>query len=413
MVYSLTLRLVDRITKAKSMMNAIAGGSMRFWAILTGLTLIVLTAATPARADDEILIGHFASMTGETATFGTSTDEGIRLALDEINTSGGVLGRQIKVITEDDQSKAEEAVTAVQKLINQDHCIAILGEVASSRSIAAAPVAQRAHIPMLSPASTNPDVTKKGDYIFRCCFIDPFQGAAMANYAMDDLKFTKFAVLRDVKSDYSVGLRQFFSDVVVKRGGKIVSDESYSAGDVDFKAQLTDIKRQSPQAIYVPGYYNDVALICRQARELGITCPLMGGDGWDSDKTFQIGGDAVNGCYFTNHYSPEENRPAVKEFITAYKAKYHDKVPDAMAILGYDAMRLMADAIARAGDMTGKKIRDALADTKDFPGASGSITIDADRNAQKAIVILKIDGGKTHFVGSVDPAGHRQPAAGT
>jgi len=385
---------------------------MRLGMILAALAFIILAAA-PVRADNEILIGHFASMTGETATFGTSTDEGIRLALDQINAAGGVLGRQIKVITEDDQSKPEEAVTAVQKLINQDHVVALLGEVASSRSLAAAPVAQRAHIPMLSPASTNPAVTQKGNYIFRCCFIDPFQGAAMANYAMDDLKFTKFAVLRDVKSDYSVGLREFFSDVVNKRGGKIVSDLSYSAGDVDFKAQLTDIKRADPQAIYVPGYYNDIALICRQARELGLTCPLMGGDGWDSEKTFQIGGDAVNGCYFTNHYSPDEDRPAVKQFITAYKAKYHDKVPDAMAILGFDGMRIMADAITRAGDTTGGKIRDALAATKDFPGASGTITIDADRNAQKAIVILKIDGGKTHFVGSVDPAGHRQPTTGS
>lgn len=385
---------------------------MRLWVILAGLG--ILLAATPsARADDEILIGHFASMTGDTATFGTSTDQGIRLALDQINAAGGVLGRQIKVITEDDQSKAEEAVTAVQKLINQDHVVALLGEVASSRTLAAAPVAQRAHIPLLSPASTNPKVTQVGNYIFRCCFIDPFQGAAMANYSMDELKLTKFAVLHDDKNDYSVGLRQFFSDVITKRGGKIVADLSYSEGDVDFKAQLTNIKRQDPQAIYVPGYYNDVALICRQARELGITCPLMGGDGWDSDKTFQIGGDAVNGCYFTNHYSPDEDRPAVKDFIKAFKAKYNDKVPDAMAILGYDAMNLMADAIARAGDTTGIKIRDALADTKNFPGASGAITIDANRNAQKAIVILKIDGGKTHFVGSVDPAGHRVPTTGS
>jgi branched-chain amino acid transport system substrate-binding protein len=359
-----------------------------------------------ACAADDIVIGHFASMTGGTATFGISTDEGIHLALDEINAHGGVLGKPVRVITEDDQSKPEEAKTAVEKLISRDKVVALLGEVASSRSLAAAPAAQRAHIPMLSPASTNPKVTQTGNYIFRACFIDPFQGAAMANFAMKDPKgpkARKFAILYDVKNDYSVGLHDFFMDTVKKNGGEIVADESYGEGDIDFKAQLTKIKNTEPDAIYCPGYYTEVGLICRQARELGITVPLMGGDGWDSDKTFEVGRDSVNGCYFTNHYSPDEQRPEVQQFVNAYKAKFGGKTPDAMAILGYDAMRLMADAINRAGSTRGNDIRKALASTKDFKGASGNITINKQRNAEKPIVVLKIEGGRTHFVSSIKP----------
>jgi branched-chain amino acid transport system substrate-binding protein len=374
---------------------------------LAALGSVTFLSPAPARAD-EIVIGEYGSMTGGTATFGTSTDEGIHLALDQISAAGGVLGKQIRIVVEDDQSKPEAAVTAVQKLISEDQVVAVLGEVASSRSLAAAPLCQRNHIPMLTPASTNPKVTQVGNFIFRACFIDPFQGAAMANFAMnapDGPKAKKFAILYDVKNDYSVGLRQFFTDTVNKNGGSIVADESYGEGDIDFRAQLTKIKNTNPDAIYVPGYYTEVGLICRQARDLGITVPLMGGDGWDSDKTFEIGRDAVNGCYFTNHYSPDEQRPKVKEFVTAYEAKYNGKVPDAMAILGYDAMGMLADAIKRAGSTDPRKIRDALAATKNYPGASGNITMDPNRNAQKPIVVLEIQNGKTHFIASVDPSG--------
>jgi branched-chain amino acid transport system substrate-binding protein len=371
-----------------------------FWVLLSVISMVA--AVAPVRGQ-EIVIGEYGSLTGGTATFGISTDEGVRLALDEINAKGGVLGRQVRVVVTDDQSKPEEAVTAVQKLITQDRVVAVLGEVASSRSLAAAPVCQRAKIPMVSPSSTNPKVTKVGDYIFRTCFIDPFQGAAMANFAVKDLKLKKFAILYDVKNDYSVGLREFFTTVAKQNGAEIVADESYGEGDSDFKAQLTKIKSTNPDAIYCPGYYTEVGLICRQARELGITAPLMGGDGWDSDKTFEIGRDAINGCYFTNHYSPDEDRPAVKQFVEAYRKKFNNKTPDAMAILGYDAMNLLCASIQKAGSTKGKAIRQALADTKDFPGASGMLTIDADRNAQKPIVVLKIEGGKTHFVTSIKP----------
>lgn len=372
------------------------------WPAAAAAALVLLLISHPLYAAD-IVIGEYGSLTGETATFGVSTDEGVKLALDGINARGGVLGRQIRLVVEDDQSKAEGAVTAVQKLLTQDKVVAVIGEVASSRSLAAAPLCMRARVPMLSPSSTNPRVTQVGDFIFRSCFTDRFQAAAMANFAMGELKLKKFAVLFDVKSDYSVGLREFFEEAVKKNGGEIVSDKSFGAGDIDFSAQLTDIKAANPDAVYVPGYYTEVGLICRQARERGISVPLMGGDGWDSDKTAEIGGQAINGCYFTNHYSPDEKRPEVAAFVEAYKKKYGGKVPDAMAVTGYDAMNLMADAIRRAGTTKSKALREALASTKDFPGAGGVITMDAERNARKPIVVIKIVDQKFNYLTSIRP----------
>jgi branched-chain amino acid transport system substrate-binding protein len=359
--------------------------------------LAFVLAGCKKQDNSVVRVGHFGSMTGPTATFGTSTDEGLRLAMEEINAQGGVLGKKIEVVTEDDQSKPTEAVNAVEKLINRNKVVAIIGEVASSNSLAAAPVAQSAGIPMLSPASTNPTVTQTGDFIFRSCFIDPFQGGVMAKFAVNELHAKKLAILYDVNSDYSIGLREFFTNEIKALGGQIVTDEAYTQQDVDFRGQLTKIHDAAPDAIYVPGYYTQVGAICRQARQLGINVPLLGGDGWDSDKTFEIGGDAVNGNYFTNHYSADEDRAEVKRFVENYRKKYH-KTPDAMAILGYDALYLMVDAIRRAGSTEPAKIRAALAGTKDFPGASGNITIDKDRNARKPIVILKYDHGKQKFV---------------
>jgi branched-chain amino acid transport system substrate-binding protein len=315
----------------------------------------------------------------------------------------------VKVITTDDRSLSDEAKTAVERLINQDKVVALLGEIASSRSIAGAPVAQDAQVPMLSPGSTNPKVTEVGDYIFRACFIDPFQGEALARFAMDSLKHKRFAFLYPINSDYGVGLRNFIADTVKAKGGEIVADLSYTEkSDVDFRGQLTRIKAARPDAIFVTGYYTEAGLIAQQARDLGITVPLIGGDGWDSDQTVQIGKQAIEGSYFSNHYSADEDRPEVKKFVESYKASFKNpdgtpKVPDAMAVLGYDAMKLMADAIKRAGSTDGPKIRDALAATKDFPGASGIITIDEKRNAKKAIVILKIENGKFKYVTGINP----------
>ncbi len=350
----------------------------------------------------EIVIGEYGSLTGGIATFGISTKNGSELAFDEINKKGGVLGKQVKLLVEDDQSKPEEAGTVVTKLINQNGVCAVLGHVASSHSLAAAPICQSNQIPMISPSSTNPRVTQVGNYIFRVCFIDPFQGAVMAKFAADTLKLKKVAILVDVRSDYSVGLQTFFRQQFRQLGGEVVVEQSYSQGDSDFRAQLTAIKAANPEAVYLPGYYTEVGTIVHQARELGITVPFLGGDGWDSPKLWEIGGAALNGCYFSDHYSTDDPNPAVQKFVADYKAKY-GQTPDALAALAYDAARILADAIQKAGSTDGSKIRDALAATKDFPGVTGSISINADRNAVKPAVILKVENGKFLLTETIKP----------
>jgi branched-chain amino acid transport system substrate-binding protein len=349
---------------------------------------------------DGIVVGHVASMTGDTATFGRSADQGIRMAVDEINAAGGVLGKPIVVVTEDDRSVTEEARTAAQKLIQRDQVKALLGEVASSRSLAAAPEAQRAKVPMISPGSTNPKVTEVGDYVFRACFIDPFQGAVMAQFAANELKAKRLAILFDFKQDYSVGLAEFFRDTVKKNGGEIVADERYTSGDIEFRAQLTTIRAAKPDAIFVPGYYTELGLIAKQARELGIDVPLLGGDGWDSEKTLEIGGDAVNGYFFSTHYAADSDNPRVQEFVKRFTEKY-GATPDAMAALGYDTAGILADGLKRAGSTDGPKLRDALAATSNYNGVTGKISIDPARNARKDAVVLKIEGGKFHYYRTV------------
>jgi branched-chain amino acid transport system substrate-binding protein len=373
----------------------------RLSAVLVAAAVLAL-GGCKKNSTDEIVVGEFASLTGGTATFGRSSDRGVELAVGEINAAGGVLGKKLRVVVEDDQSKPEEARTAVLKLLKQDQVVAVLGEVASSRSLAAAPECQRAGVPMISPASTNPKVTEVGDYIFRVCFIDPFQGSAMAKFASHSLRAKTAAILRDIKNDYSVGLADFFSEEFVREGGRILIDVSYSEGDIDFKAQLTAIRAVLPDVVFVPGYYTEVGLIARQARELGIDVPLLGGDGWDSPRTIEIGGAAVNGCYFSNHYAADDPNPLVQSFIRKYRQQYSE-VPDAMAVLGYDATQVLAEALRRAGTTDGKALRDAIAATKDFAGVSGKITIDEHRNPRKSLVVLKIDGGKVKFFEKVEP----------
>jgi branched-chain amino acid transport system substrate-binding protein len=373
-------------------------------ALLLGLALgcgpSADSGAPGEAAKEPIKIGHFASLTGDTATFGQSTDRGIRMAVAEINARGGVLGRPLEVISEDDRSVTEEARTAAQKLLQRDQVTALLGEVASSRSLAAAPEAQRARVPMISPASTNPKVTEVGDFVFRTCFIDPFQGAVMARFAYEDLKARRVAILFDFKQDYSVGLADFFRKKFAELGGEIVADERYTSGDIEFRAQLTTIRSANPDAVFVPGYYTEVGLIAKQARELGLDVPLLGGDGWDSAKTLEIGGAAVEGYYFSNHYAADSDSPKVKAFVESYREQ-HGEVPDAMAALGYDAAGILADALARAGETKGEPLRDALAATRDYDGVTGRVTIDAARNARKDAVVLKIEGGRFRFFRSV------------
>lgn len=347
-------------------------------------------------AENEILIGEYSSLTGTTATFGLSTHHGLLLAVEDINNAGGVLGKPIRLITEDDQSKPEEAATAVTKLITRDKVKAIIGEVASSRSLAAAPICQANGIPMVSNASTNPEVTKKGDYIFRVCYIDPFQGEVMAKFAYNSLNLRKVAILKDIKNDYSVGLAQFFDEAFRKMGGEIVAIQAYSEGDTDFRAQLTSLKAANPEAVISPGYYTEGALIIKQARELNMNMPFIGGDGWDSIKLLEIGGSSLTNTYFTTAYTADSPDTLVQKFVKRYQEIYNE-IPDAMAALGYDAGLILFDAIKRAGSTEGSKIRDALAATANFNGVTGLITIDNERNARKpAVVIAPIDGKMTY-----------------
>ena len=349
-----------------------------------------------------VLVGYYGDLTGNTATFGTSTKEGIDLAVEEINQNPP-LGRKLEIRTEDDQGKADQAASVVTKLITQDQVAAVIGEVASSNSLAAAPICQREKVPMITPASTNPEVTRVGDYVFRICFIDPFQGSVMAKFARNTLKAADAAILTDVKSDYSRGLTQFFRETFTGAGGKIVAEQSYSGGDTNFTAQLSSLKAASPDVIFVPGYYNEVGTIGRQARSLGIKVPLIGGDGWDSPKLFESAGTALEGCYFSNHYSAEADDPAVQNFITKYKAKYNGKVPDAMAALGYDAAKILADSITRAGGTDGAALRDAIAQTKDYAGVTGKISLNEERNATKPAVVLQVKGKGYTYVETVQP----------
>jgi branched-chain amino acid transport system substrate-binding protein len=352
--------------------------------------------------ENEIVIGEFASLTGNDASFGQSTNKGIRMAFDEYNLAGGIKGKKIKLITYDDQGRPEEAASVVKRLVTQDKVVAVIGEVASSRSLAAAPIAQQYKVPMITPASTNPKVTAVGDYIFRTCFIDPFQGKVGAKFAIENLKMMKAAILRDIKNDYSVGLADVFAMEYKKMGGSILSDVSYQAGDVDFKAQLTQIKSSNPEILFIPGYYTEVGLIARQARELGIKAILLGGDGWDGDKLNEIGKEAINGQYYSNHYTTESTDPAVQNFIVKFQTKYNE-VPDAMAALGYDTARILAEAIERSTNLGSENIRNEIAKTKDFMGVTGKITLNSERNAEKSAVIVQVDNEKRKFITNVNP----------
>jgi branched-chain amino acid transport system substrate-binding protein len=361
------------------------------------------SAKASAASANEILVGEYGSLTGSEATFGVGTDNGVKMAFEEINKAGGIKGKQLKLITLDDQGKSEEAASVVTRLITQNNVIAVIGEVASSRSLAAAPIAQQNKIPMISPSSTNPKVTEVGDYIFRVCFIDPFQGTVMAKFSAENLKAKRVAVLRDVKSDYSVGLADFYIKKFKELGGEIVSDQSYQSGEMDFKAQLTQIKSSKPDAIFVPGYYTEVGLIARQARQLGLTVPLLGGDGWDSSKLYEIGGTAINGSYFSNHYTTESTDPVVVDFIKRYKEHYNGETPDGLAALGYDSGKILIEAMQKAPAITPQAIRDQLAKIKDFAGVTGKISMDEHRNASKPAVVVKVDGTTNRFVTTIMP----------
>jgi branched-chain amino acid transport system substrate-binding protein len=374
---------------------------------------------------DEIVIGEYGSLTGNDATFGQSTKAGVDVALADLlaKKGGKIGGLTVRAVVEDDQGKADEAATVVQKLINQDQVVAVIGEVASSRSLAAAPICQSAGVPMISPSSTNPKVTQAGDFIFRMCFLDDFQGQTMAKFAHVNLGLKKVAILKDVKSDYSVGLAQYFTDAFTKEGGTVIAEQAYSAGDQDFSAQLTAIKAKNPDAIFIPGYYTEVGLIARKARELGINVPLLGGDGWESEKLIEIGGDAMNGSYYSNHWALDKPDTTLQAFLKAYHDKFKAE-PDAIGGLAYDAANVLFQCMERlatedpatfAGLASSKagtperkaacaKLRELIAGTQGYNGVTGNITLDANRNASKPAVVIEVKGGKKVYNTTMNPS---------
>ena len=361
-----------------------------------------LALAASAFAQETIKIGEYASLTGKEAAYGDTSHKGIVLAIEELNARGGLLGRKLELITEDNQSKQGESATVVKKLITRDHVVALLGEVASIRSLEAAPVIQNAKLPMVSSASVNSKVTEVGDYIFRVCFVDSFEGKVLAKFAATTLQARHVAILTSASNAYSVGMTKVFKESFLAGGGEVAAEQKYSEGDKDFRAQLTAVKNAGADAIFASGYYTEAALICKQARELGLTVPIFGGDGWDAPPLLEIGGAAMEGTYLCAHYSPENPSTEVQNFNQRYQVRW-GSIPDAWSALGYDSAMVLADAITRAGSAEPKKIRDALAATKDFPAVTGHITMDAKRNASKSAVILTIKDGKYQFLTSVAP----------
>lgn len=379
-------------------------------AFLTVSTLFVgcTKSTTGSASSSTINIGLNYELTGAVATYGQSLTEGIKLGFDEINKNGGVLGKQVQLTEKDNKSDTSEAANVSAALATDKSIVMLLGPATSGDTKAASTAATQNRIPLVSASATDDSVTvdkngKVRDYIFKTCFSDSFQGVIMANFANSDLKAQNAAILEDVTSDYSKGLSKSFNEQFTKLGGSIVDKEAYQATDSDFKAVLTKLKASNPDVLYVPGYYESVALIIKQARELGLNVPILGGDGYDSPKLAQLAGkDSLNNVYYTNHYSSTDNTPNVVKFRDAFKAKYN-KEPDAFNALGYDLAYFAADAIKRAGSADREKIKDALASTKDFEGVTGKISIDANHNPIKSITVLQVKNGVPTFLKKVEP----------
>ena len=374
------------------------------------LLAVVMSGCGGSQAStDSIKIGADLEMTGNNATFGKSASNGVALAIKQVNAKGGVLGKQLTLVVADNKSEAAEAANAMQKLITQDKVVAVIAPIASSSVIAGAQVNQDNKVLAISPTASNPKVTvdpgtnKVRDFVFRAAFIDPFQGSVMANFATKTLKAKTAAIYIDNSSDYAKGLGQFFRETFIKNGGQIVADEAYLAKDTDFKATLTKIKVSNPDVIFVPGYYQEVGMLIKQARDIGLTMPVLGGDGWDSAKLPEIaGGVALNNTFFANHYSPDDNSDAIKNFVEAYKKEYNE-TPDAFAALSYDATMMVIESIKRANSVDTVKIKDELAKTKDYTAVSGNITLNETHDAVKSAVIIEMKDGKQTFKEKVNP----------
>jgi len=364
--------------------------------------IVALNGQGAPLAGEPVKLGFFMSITGRDASFGEAALRGARLAIDDVNTAGGILGRPVELIVEDNRSLPGESATAVKKLISRDKVVALIGECASSRTLEGAPIAQTAGLPLVTPASTNPKVTAVGDCIFRMCFADPFQGEVLATYAWRQLGLRRAALLIDPGSPYSVGLAEVFSRTFSALGGTIVASQKYSGGDKDLRAQLTAIRTAAPDAIFLPGYYVEAGLAAQQARELGIRATLLGGDGFEAPQLIEIGGVALNGTYYSTHYSAESTNPQSQRFVAAYRAK-HGSAPVGLAALTYDSVQLIADAITRAGSTERTALKQALAATRNFSGVTGRTTLDAHRDAVKEAAIITVRDGHCVFVDSIKP----------
>jgi branched-chain amino acid transport system substrate-binding protein len=371
--------------------------------ILRRALLALAMLASSAQAAEPIKIGQFASLTGKDAEFGIASRKGILLAVEELNAKGGVLGRPLEYYVEDIQSKQGEAATSVKKLISRDKVVMVFGGNASANSLEAGPICQNAKVPMMAISSTNPKVTEVGNYIFRICFIDPFQGAVLSKFAHDSLHAQRVALMTAVNSPYSVGLSSVLRQDFTTRGGEIVAEQKYVEGDKDFRAQLTAIRSSHPDVIAATGFYSEAALICIQARDLGIDVPFIGGDGWEAPQLIELGGKAVENTYYSTYFSDENNAPEVRAFGQRYRARWNGEAPEGVSALGYDAMYLVAAAMERAGTTDSAPLRDAIAATRNLPGVTGLTTIDAQRNSAKAAVMLRVKDGRAAFYESVTP----------
>ncbi len=374
---------------------------MKKTALLLAVSLLMFSCTKKAN-ENEIVIGSYSSNTGATATFGVYQMRGTEMAVNEINAAGGINGKKIKLINYDNKSDSDETLAVVNRLITQDKVVAILGESTSGRSKIGAQVAQQNKVPMLTSSATNPDVTKVGNFIFRACFIDPFQGLVMAKFMTETLKVKKAAIMRDIKSDYSVGLSDNFAAKLKELGGEIVADVSYQEGDIDFKSQLTSLKGKNPDVIFIPGYYGEVALVAKQLKELGMKQPMLGGDGWSSPDLFKIAKEAINGHYFSNHYTTESKDPKTVKFVQEFKKKFNE-TPDVMAALAYDATYMMAEAIKNTKTITSDNIREELSKIKDFHGVTGKMSMDANRDAIKSAVVVRVEGEEYKLVTEISP----------
>lgn len=383
--------------------------------VLTALVLGTVLAGLAAgcgggeKKADTIKVGANLEMTGGSASYGISSKNAIELAFKEINEKGGINGKQLELVVADNKSEAAEATNAMQKLVSQDNVVAVIGPNLSSSVIAASAINNSAKVLDIAPMATNPYVTvdqasgKTKDFNYRTCFIDPFQGTVMAKFATAELGVGNAAILIDNSSDYAKGLAQFFKENFVKEGGAVTAEESYLQKDTDFKATLTKIKATNPDFLYVPGYYQEVGLIVKQARELGMNMPIAGGDGWDSAKMPEIAGAAaLNNTYFSSLYSPEDSSDINKNFVAAYEKAYGQK-PDVFAALSYDSALLVAETIKNAGSTEPAKISEAMAKINGFSGVSGSVTFDDKHNPVKSAVILEYKDGAQSLKTKINP----------